>query len=356
LLDPELGRDEDMSAHRQSGCIAGGMKVRVKLPELSGEHNEARSWNSRWIMRIVFGFALTIAITETALRFGLGLANPILIEADSACGYILKPDQDVRRFFVHTHINHYGMRSDEVTVPHRGGTLRLLFVGDSLTYGTTQVDQKKIFTEVLHRELPAIAHEPVEVLNASASAWAPDNELSYIRSRGIFQSDIVLLVLNDGDLTQPRATIADIGDRLPQKRPLTAIGELYTRYIRPRVAHVIRKSDAGDSVVSNADEVTRENLEDLDRFEELVTSQGARLILIYIPFRRDIPQGSIRSAATLNKWSGAHRVSMWDLTSAEASYSAAEITLDNGIHLNATGHMIVARAIEKSWPELAEAR
>jgi hypothetical protein len=317
---------------------------------------QRRDGKARRILRVAIGLVMVVAAIEIVLRFGLGLGNPILIEPDSACSYILKPDQDVRRFFVHTHINHYGMRSDEVILPRKAGALRIMFVGDSLTYGTTQVDQQKIFTELLHRELPGIVHQPVEVLNASAGAWAPDNELSYILSRGIFQSDLVLLVLNDGDLTQPRATIADIGDNLPRKRPLTAIGELYSRYIRPRIAHVTGTTDAGDGVAGRADKVLSENLQDLDKLEQLVTSQGARLILIYIPFRKDIPQEAASSAEILRNWSGTHHVSMCDLTSVDSAFSPGEINLDNGIHLNARGHLIVARAIARSWPELSGTR
>ena len=328
------------------------MAFRVAGTEASGVAFNKRRRIARLMLRILISLVLAVVLIEAVLRFGLGLGNPVLIEPDAACSYILKPDQDVRRFFVHTHINHYGMRSDEVTIPHASGTLRLMFVGDSLTYGTTQVDQQKIFTELLHRELPGIVHQPVEVLNASAGAWAPDNELSYIRSRGIIQSNIVLLVLNDGDLTQPRATISDIGDNLQQRRPLTAIGELYTRYIRPRIGHVTRKTDAGDGVTGNADEVLRANLHDLDSFEQVVRGQGARLILVYIPFRKDFPQGAASSAEILHRWSSAHDVNMFDLTSAELPFSPGEITLDNGIHLNARGHLIVAREIEKLWPEL----
>ena len=310
---------------------------------------QGRPARVRHIASILLGLALAAAIFEGSLRFGLGLGNPILIQPDPACDYILKPDQNVMRFFVRTHINHYGMRSDEIAAEHKTGTLRLLFVGDSVTYGTNRVDQKDIFTEVLHRELPAIVHRPVEVLNASAGAWAPDNELSYIQSRGTFHSDIVLLVLNDGDLTQPRSTIAMVGDDLPQQRPASAIGELFSRYIRPRLFHLIRKSDAGDSVVANADEVTRRNLADIERIDELATSQGARLIIIYIPIRKDIPQESKSAGALLQAWSMAHHESMVDLTNAEAPYSFSEITLDNGVHLNAKGHLAIARAIEQSW-------
>lgn len=294
-----------------------------------------------------------LLLIEAALRFGLGLGNPVLITSDASCSYILKPDQDVRRFFARTHINHYGMRSDEVSSVHRAGMLRLMFVGDSITYGTSRIDQQELFTELVHRELPAIVHRPVEVLNASAGAWAPDNELAYIRSRGIFQSDIVLLVLNDGDLTQPGNTIAAVGDDLPDKRPATAIGELFSRYIEPRIGHLLRRSDAGDRIAANSGDVIRKNLEDLNSVLGIVSSQGAQLIVVYIPFRRDIPELSRVSASILMAWSNAHHVGMFDLTSAEAPYFAKEITLDNGVHLNARGHAVIAQELERSWLEVA---
>ncbi|MGO9339148.1 MAG: SGNH/GDSL hydrolase family protein [Terracidiphilus sp.] len=277
----------------------------------------------------------------------------MLITPDAACSYILKPDQDVRRFFAQTHTNHYGMRSDEVPVVRQAGTLRLMFVGDSITYGTSRVDQQELFTEVLHRELPALVHRPVEVLNASAGGWAPDNELAYIQSRGIFQSDMVLLVLNDGDLPQEKSTIAGVGDDLPQKRPATAIGELFTRYIKPRIGRLLERSDAGDRIDAINNDVIRKNLEDLDSVLELVRSHGARLTIVYIPFRRNVPEFSKVAGSTLRAWSHAHQVGMFDLTSAEAPYTARQITLDNGIHLNAKGHRVIAQAIERSWVEVA---
>jgi hypothetical protein len=306
----------------------------------------------RVVAKLLLVFIVLAGVVETILRFALGLGNPVLVQPDPACAYILKPDQDVMRFFVRTHISHYGMRSDEVSTVPAPGALRLMFVGDSVTYGTTQVDQKEIFTEVLHRGLPAIVHRPVEVLNASAGAWAPDNELSYIQSRGIFQSAFVFLVLNDGDLTQPRSTLAEVGDGLPQQRPATAVGELYTRYIRPRVFHMMGKTDAGDSIGKESDEVMRGNLADIQQIDEFVTSHGARLVIVYLPFRKDIPHESGSAEAILQAWSQPHHVKMFDLTSTEASYSSEEITLDHGIHLNAKGHLIVAKAIEHSWTEL----
>jgi lysophospholipase L1-like esterase len=146
-----------------------------------------------------------------------------------------------------------------------------------------------------------------------------------------------------------------VGDDLPQQRLATAIGELYSRYLKPHFLHFIRKTDAGDTIAANSDEVMRDNLKNLDSIQELVERQGARLSLVYIPFRRDIPEISRTPASVLKAWSDAHRISMCDLTSIEAQYSSREITLDNGIHLNAKGHEIVARGIERCWAAMAGA-
>jgi lysophospholipase L1-like esterase len=326
----------------------------TKLAALRGP--EGRGVIKRTVVILCILLIVLFGAVESALRFGLGLGNPILIAPDPDCSYILKPDQDVVRFFARTHINHYGMRSDDVPVSRKPGTLRLLFVGDSITYGTARVDQKAIFTELLHRDLPAIVHRPVEVLNASASAWAPDNELSFLQSRGIFHSDIILLVLNDGDLTQPRSTIEDVGDNLPIKRPATAMEELYTRFIRPRMSHLLTKTDAGDTVALNSESVIHKNLADLDSIDELVRGQGATVVIVYIPFRRDIPDISRPSASTLKAWSEARNVAMLDLTSAEAPEPSSQITLDNGVHFNSRGHLVIADAIERSWPEVVRVR
>ncbi len=303
---------------------------------------------------ILLAAVVIIAFTEAALRFALGLGNPVLIAPDSACEYILKPDQHIYRFFSHTDTNRFGMRSSEVG-PHAPGTLRLLFVGDSIPYGTSQVDQSRIFTELLHRDLPSIVHQPVEVLNASAGAWAIDNELSYVRSRGFFNADIVLLVLNSGDLAQPRSTIADVGDGLPVARPATAMGELWMRYLRPRLFHSRRHIDAGDSANLNADDVVKSNLEKLDAFRGLADAAHARFAIIYAPFRHEVPNISAKPTAILSAWAAGRRVPLLDLTAAELPYSEREITLD-GAHFNVKGNQVIAEAIERGWPSVMSPR
>jgi hypothetical protein len=242
------------------------------------------------------------------------------------------------------------MRSDDISPTRPPGVVRILFVGDSLTYGTTHVDQRNIFTQIVRRGLPSIVHRPVEVLNASANGWAPDNEWSWVRSRGIFHSNFVLLVLNDGDLTQPRALISQLTEgQLPQKRPATAIGELYTRFIAPRILRIAPRTDPGVVVVPD-EAIQRANLEDLDRFHALVTSQDGRMILVYVPFRNDIPALSTPVDVVFHAWSAANDVPLIDLTADIAAHPVSEISLYDHTHFNAAGNAIIGQAILKLWP------
>jgi len=305
----------------------------------------------RSISICLLALIVLVGFIEGVLRFALGFGNPVLIAPDPYCEYILKPDQHIFRFFAHTDTNHLGMRSDEVPAKRSPDTLRLMLVGDSIVYGTSRVDQHQIFSEILRHDLPSIVHEHVEVLNASAGGWAIENELSYIRSRGIFNSDVVLLVLNNGDLTQSRATIAQ-SDSMPIRRDATAIGELYSRLVRPLLSHG-RALNGGSLTSGEAYAIRRSNLADLEAFRALVASQHAQLVIVYAPFRRDIPTRSADSAATLYNWASAHNVSYLDLTSAESLYPANAITLD-GTHFNTRGHQLVAKAIERSWFNLVK--
>lgn len=291
---------------------------------------------------------LVVAVgAELLLRFVLGLGNPVVVVPDAACSYTLAPNQHTWRFFCHTHTDQYGMRSDAFAPVPPPGTLRVMFVGDSVTYGTSHVDQSRIFTELLHRGLPSVAHEPVEVLNASAGAWAIDNELSWLRSRGTFHSGIVVLVLNSGDLGQPRAEIADLGEDTAQNRSATAIGEVWTRFLKPRLLHRAPHADAGDTAGNNA-ETIRANLAELDAFQKLAAADGARMALLYIPFRAEIPNPAAHSEQTLAAWTTAHRVPFFDMTSVEAAQPISAVSLD-GAHLNVHGNQLIADAVEKEW-------
>jgi hypothetical protein len=301
---------------------------------------------SKTTLKIILALVILTFTAEAALRI-FGLGDPVLLESDKSCQYLLRPSQNHYRFFVHTRINNCSMRSDDFPAEKPFGYCRLLFVGDSITYGTTRIDQDKIFTELLHRELPARLHRPVEVLNASTSAWAIGNELGFIKSHGIFHSDSVVLVLNNGDLSQRLATANDVGNVLYFERPACAICELVHHYSSPA------KSDAG---TSQQDDQAQEdsNLRNLDKFHDLVAASQAKMIILFVPFRRDLSIAHpVVIQPRLLKWGSSRAVPIIDATPLIYRLTKEQESIDGGVHLSVAGNRAVADAFEQSVADLA---
>lgn len=287
-----------------------------------------------------------LLVVEATLRLLLGLGNPVLIQADPSCGYILKPNQHVRRFFVQTHINAYGMRSSPIGPEKARGAIRLMFLGDSITYGTTQVDQSQIFTERIHTLLSGAIHRQIEVLNASASAWAISNEYEFLKSRGTFQADLLIIVLNSGDLNQSFSDMSKVGEELPYRKPWTAIGEVMSRFVLPKLFSRPAKTDAGTSSKLYQSPTATKNLEDLTEICRLASAQHTRVTLVYIPFRRDLGKLSGSTLPEmLNSWRKTNGIPTIDLTQAEQPYRVEEITLPDRTHFNALGNGVIASVL-----------
>jgi hypothetical protein len=305
----------------------------------------------RRFAKLVLVLVSLVLIAEGALRL-IGLGDPVLLQPDGRCGYVLRPNQAHFRFLAHTRINAESMRSEPIAAQKPPGSYRLMFVGDSIAYGTTMVDQDAIFVEVLHRDLPAILHRPVEVLNASASAWAIDNELAYIESRGIFQSDRVILVLNDGDLDQRMSTVNDVGNALYFEKPSCALCELIHHYAsRTRV-------DKGSVVESDAGQ-REKNLKSLTVFRDYVYAHNSGMIILFVPFRRDVKSPSSRVIQTeLTSWARQNEVPVIDATPLLAQLSVKEASVDGGTHLSVKGNQPVAKSFEQSLanPTLLQTR
>ncbi len=290
---------------------------------------------------------LLIIAADVGLRVGAGLGNPILYQTDAACGYLPVPNQHIRRFGCMNIINAQSQRSAAFPAAKPPGTLRILLLGDSVTYGTTHVDQGEIFASLLARDLPQKLGKPVEVLNASTGAWAVANEVGYLKSRGTFDADQVIFVLNTGDLAQHfnPGNLTSVGG-YPTQKPLCALSELWVRYLSPRIFHRPAAHDAGSTTgpAVVADPSILPNLADA---LALCRRSGATMKIVYSPCVG--PGWEAAPYPTLLKemkqWAADHEVPFLDLKDAYAAAPAAEVYQD-GVHLRPKGNALAAGRIE----------
>lgn len=242
------------------------------------------------IFLIFIGIIITLLILEIILRLTLGFHNPLLYIADREIGYLLAPNQQVRRWRNRVIINEYSLRSSSLREPKQG--LRILLLGDSVLNGSWWTDQADTISEMIKRiltlekkpfnslekeilnipllrgvlnfppfflaqrrisagvrgdhpdspknnnlqpHLQPTNRKSIEILNVSANGWSPRNELAYLQKFGIFQADILVLLLNTDDLFGTAPTSIPVGnDRYyPSRKPALAILEAATRLLIP---------------------------------------------------------------------------------------------------------------------------
>jgi hypothetical protein len=308
---------------------------------------------------ICFGlFAGILLLLEICLRLILGLGSPVLYIADPAFGYFPKGGQHLHRFFVDIDTNRLGMRSRPVSEVKTRGEYRILFVGDSVPFGTTYVDQKDIFVEKIASYFDRMHARPISVMNASAPGWAPSNELGFLKARGIYDADVVVLVYNTKDLVQPFVPYTE-SPLVPLNNPATAVGELWARYLLPRLFPARAVVDPGSTSADDeppSPAAESRVLETIEMTRQYVASHGARFEIVFSPVvNADIGRLQSdwdRALFQLKSWAERQGVPILDITETIAIQSPKEYYFD-GVHLRAAGNQVVADAfIKRFGPEI----
>lgn len=103
----------------------------------------------------------------------------------------------------HPDVSPQGLRDREYRIPKPEGVLRIMVLGDSVTFGEG-VGRAEAFPKRLEQRLRQ-HRERAEVLNTGVNAYTAYNEVQYYLSEGRkFQPDVVLVAFVMNDVANPR--------------------------------------------------------------------------------------------------------------------------------------------------------
>lgn len=253
---------------------------------------------TRWRILAVALLIVLLSAAEVAGR-AVGLHTPIIYETTDY-GYRVVPEQNIHRFGRHAFFNAEGMRSPPIAALPAASTVRVLFLGDSVTNGAIHIDQDDTYPNVaerlMRRRFPAI-----ETLNASAPGWATGNELGWLRRHGSYGSRFVVLTISTHDLFQPDAPGSVVGQHpsFPARPPTLALQEFFVRYVQPFLSQRFEIADPGVGALRDPDQPARSILNVLS-IDDAVRASNAELVVVFLEERTD------RGDDTLTK--GAKRV------------------------------------------------
>jgi hypothetical protein len=294
-------------------------------------------------------FLIVIGI-ELALRYFYGFGNPLIYEADPEIGYLLAPNQNTRRFGNNISINQYAMRSRSLNPTRSADTLRIFLVGDSVANGGWWTDQTNTISEMLREMVQKTHKKPhaaIEVLNASANSWSPRSELAYLKRFGLFESQILVLLINTDDLFAVAPSPLWVGNDLnyPDHQPWGAIAELVTRYVmpkRPQLPELKQNQAEGGDRVGKA-------LSAIGQIQAMAKAHNSQFLLVMTPLRREVEQAprdyELDARARLLEFTQTNQIAyIDDLVPFKAVESTKTLYHDH-IHLSAVGNAMISTQV-----------
>jgi hypothetical protein len=149
--------------------------------------------------------SLPLFIMEQALRpFAKFQQNKTTIYLkDPELGWRLRPNATDLWAGVTVRTNSKGLRGPEIAYDKPPGVTRLLFLGDSVTFGDGLKTVNETFPFLIGQELTAQLKRKVEVINSGVSGYSPWQEALYLEKEGIkYHPDLVVVTFALNDVTE----------------------------------------------------------------------------------------------------------------------------------------------------------
>lgn len=299
---------------------------------------ENASMRTRWATALLalLGLVAALALAEAGLRV-LGLGDPVLYDNRTAWGFRPLPDQLRRRLRGATvRINAIGTRGPDVAIPRPAGVTRLLFLGDSVTYGGSYVDESALFSQIAADVLVRAGVPNVEALNAGVNAWGPRNMLGLVGATAGFDSSVWIVTALEDDFRRERTRIGEVP--YFNVAPRFALEELLVLGAYQVLGWYRVPRPASDLAV-----LAEENLAAYEGLVDAARGRGARVLFVWHPGEGALHGAVETQRAPFAALAAARGVPLLELT--EAYRAAGGPVWVDGMHLTVAGHRVAGEAI-----------
>lgn len=297
------------------------------------------------IKLVLTGLILVFITVEITLRLIWGFGNPLIYIKDEEIGYLLAPNQTVKRNGNLIKINSFSMRSDELK-EKKENDLRIMLLGDSIVNGGWWTDQNKTISSLLETSFitQKFFFNTVEVLNVSANSWGARNELAYLYKYGIFNSDILVLVLNTDDLFGFKPSSEKVGKTANyfEYKPLLALQELYRKIYEKFLSPHHDVVEQGD--------IVQFNLDAIQNIKDFTINNNCELFLVLTPLKRETvfpysKEYEIKAKARLEDLVIQENIKYLDFLTLLKDHKNLDNLYHDHIHFKTEGNQFIAEKI-----------
>ena len=222
---------------------------------------------------------ISAAATELVLRKLMGLGNPVIYDTSPLYGYRPLPDRQYRRVRgAEIRFNNLGLRAE--TDFDDDPNDKILFLGDSVTYGGSRMSNQDLFS---HLATSGLDHWTSG--NAAVNAWGVENIYGLVVESGFRPARIYVTVLTESDFY--RGLVQCRGMPFFNIRPNFALSELWYFFctMQAQKKHINWRRYADEAQVRRVAAKAASKLQEMD---VLLRREGSRHLIFITPTRKQV--------------------------------------------------------------------
>lgn len=294
----------------------------------------------RVILVVVLVFA-GIVCGEISLRRLMGMGNPVLYDSSPLYGYRPLPNRSYHRFRnAHLRFNNLRLRAEKDWDADPNN--KVLFLGDSVTFGGSYIDNQELFSHLAVQDL-----SNYESGNAGVNAWGVENIYGLVVESRFLPARIYVTTLPEGDFY--RGLTRCQGTPFYNVSPRFALLELWYYFCFKQNIHRYREWQA----YASTDErrfVVEKAVQRLKEMDESLRRAGFDHLMFITPSKEQVTGKAQQDPLVkeLLEKHGLHPVYIADkLNELGLSLTERERLFYDLIHLDRQGHVIWAKIIRR---------
>tara|TARA_X000000950_G_C13770652_1_gene600843 strand:+ start:84 stop:1013 length:930 start_codon:yes stop_codon:yes gene_type:complete len=288
---------------------------------------------------IIFIGLILLKLLDNYFYKVYGLGKPLLYQYSKVTGYNIKPSQKLRRLGNEIVINDSGMRSNSKWTTS-GKNLKILFFGDSVTYGGSIVSNNDLFSEITCRNIELINPQIKSLCgNYGVNGYGIEQIYRKIKFKKIKDEDFLIITMIENDLERGFNNLAsqpfwskEIKNFYPA---ITEIIFIYLEKFKNNIKFTFNKNKNDENINQYYGFI-------LENFYETLMVNKKQYLIVYSPSVSEIEN---KKNNLFKDFLRENFINFIDLS--ENKYSINKKMFNDEIHLNKLGHKTYADIISK---------
>lgn len=292
---------------------------------------------------LVFASVATALVLANIILWIFNIGKVELYRYDPGYGYLAVPDQWPSPRGITFRINSAGLRGPDFTPVKKPGTLRLVFAGDSVTFGGGIVSDANTFVNLAAARLSRLSGRNIDAVNISAPGWSVQNIKGYVARYGLYDADALIWILPREDFYRPfshEGMPTESGFRL-QFLLSVSMRRLFA-LARPKIKPHPPESASAQDAASSA--TLAENIAAFKYVLAYAHDRGIRIFVIFFP-EGNLPADSLPQAYREYRVTAeSFGAKICDISGQINADGGLSLFYD-GVHLDPRGHQVTAALV-----------